>query len=71
MSLSPRRPSTTVNLDSRDLLQYVTSPKAMEFWCSKQTIPCFTPGTPLEEVIPGDPVKLERYHGFLRATDSQ
>lgn len=62
-------PKTTVDNGklelARDLLQYVTSPKAMAFWCSKQTIPCFTPGTPLEEVIPGDPVKLERYRGFL------
>lgn len=62
-------PKTTVDKGklelARDLLQYVTSPKAMEFWCSKQNIPCFTPGTPLEEVIPGNPTKLEHYRGFL------
>ncbi|MFN8444433.1 MAG: ABC transporter substrate-binding protein [Caldilineaceae bacterium] len=61
-------PKTTVDKGklemARDLLQYVTSPKAMEFWCSKQTIPCFAPGTPLEQVI-SDPVKLQRYRGFM------
>lgn len=62
-------PETTVDSGklelARDLLQYVTSPTSMEYWCSKQSIPCFEPGTPLEEVIPGDPQKLERYRGFL------
>jgi ABC-type glycerol-3-phosphate transport system substrate-binding protein len=62
-------PTTTVDNGklelARDLLQYITSPQAMEYWCSKQSIPCFEPGTPLEEVIPGDAVKLQRYRGFL------
>ena len=62
-------PKTTVDNGklelARDLLYYVTSPSSMEYWCSKQSIPCFTPGTPLEEVIHDDPQKLERYRGFL------
>jgi ABC-type glycerol-3-phosphate transport system substrate-binding protein len=62
-------PKTTVDKGklemARDLLQYVTSPAAIEFWCSRQPVPCFAPGTPLEEIIPGDPVKQARYHGFI------
>ena len=62
-------PNTTVDkgkLDlARDLLQYVTSPAAMEYWCANQPIPCFAPGTPIEEIIPGNTVKQERYRGFI------
>ena len=62
-------PKTTVDKGklemARDLLHYVTSPAAMEFWCANQPIPCFASGTPLAEIIPGDPVKQERYRGFI------
>lgn len=62
-------PQTTVDngkLDlALDLLQYVTSPSALEYWCANQPIPCFEPGTPIEEIMPGDPVKQERYRGFI------
>jgi ABC-type glycerol-3-phosphate transport system substrate-binding protein len=62
-------PKTTVDKGklemARDLLYYVTSPAAIEYWCAKQPVPCFAPGTPLEEIIPGDPVKQARYHGFI------
>ena len=62
-------PNTTVDKGklemARDLLQYVTSPAAIEYWCAKQPVPCFAPGTPLAEIIPGDPVKQERYRGFI------
>lgn len=62
-------PKTTVDagkLDlALDLLQYVTSPEALAYWCEKQPIPCFAPGTPIDEIIPGDPVKQERYLGYI------
>ena len=62
-------PKTTVDNGklemARDLLQYVTSPSAIDFWCSKQPVPCFAPGTPLSEIIPGDSAKQEQYRGFI------
>lgn len=62
-------PQTTVDngrLDlARDLLQYVTSPAALQYWCDNQPIPCFAPGTALEEIMPGDATKQERYRGFI------
>ncbi len=48
-----------------DLLQYITSPKSLEYWCSLQTVPCYQPGTPLEKIFPNDPVLQERYRGFI------
>lgn len=65
-------PNTTVDngkLDlALDLLQYVTSPDALAYWCANQPIPCFTPGTPIEEIMPGDTVKQQRYDGFINPT---
>lgn len=62
-------PKTTVDKGklelALDLLQYVTSPDAIDYWCSRQPVPCFAPGTPIEEIMPGDPVKQERYRGFI------
>ncbi|MCB0137034.1 MAG: carbohydrate ABC transporter substrate-binding protein, partial [Caldilineaceae bacterium] len=62
-------PQTTVDAGklemARDLLQYVTSPAAIDFWCSKQPVPCFAPGTPLEEIMPGDAAKQAHYRGFI------
>jgi hypothetical protein len=47
-----------------DLLQYVTAPKSLDFWCSIQPIPCFQPGSPIEKIFPGDTTMQERYRGF-------
>lgn len=62
-------PQTTVDAGKLDLaldmIQYVTSPAALEYWCERQPIPCFNPGTPIDEIIPGDPVKQQRYLGFI------
>jgi hypothetical protein len=61
-------PKTTVDngkLDlALDLIQYVTSPKSLDFWCTKQPVPCFAPGTPVEKVFPNDPAKQDEYRGF-------
>lgn len=62
-------PKTTVEagrLDlALDLLQYVTSPAAMEYWCANQPIPCFEPGTPITEIMPGNATKQLHYEGFI------
>lgn len=62
-------PKTTVDngkLDlALDLLQYITSPKSLEYWCTLQQVPCYEPGTSIEEIFPDDPVRRERYRGFV------
>ena len=62
-------PLTTVEngkLDvARDLLQYTTAPEQLEYWCERQPIPCFEPGTPIEEVFPDQPEKWVQLRGFF------
>ena len=48
-----------------DLAQYVTSPASNEFWCTLQPVPCFEPGSTIEEIFPDDPVKQERWRGYV------
>ena len=48
-----------------DLAQYVTSPASNEFWCGLQPVPCFEPGSTIEEIFPDDPVKQERWRGYV------
>ncbi len=63
-------PNTTVDRGperlamARDLIQYVTAPDQLAQWCSQQPIPCYEPGTPIEEVYT-DPVMVERMRGFF------
>ncbi len=47
-----------------DLMQYVTAPKSLDYWCSLQPIPCFQPGSPIDKIFPGNTVMQERYRGF-------
>jgi hypothetical protein len=49
---------------ARDLIQYMTAPDQLERWCSQQPIPCYEPGTPIEQVY-SDPVMVERMRGFF------
>ena len=49
-----------------DLAQYVTSPKANEFWCSLQPVPCFQEGTPVDKIFPNDKVMQERWRGYIQ-----
>lgn len=48
-----------------DLAQYITSPESNEFWCTLQPVPCFEPGSTIEEIFPDDPVKQERWRGYV------
>ncbi|MBI4790074.1 MAG: carbohydrate ABC transporter substrate-binding protein [Chloroflexi bacterium] len=48
-----------------DLLQYVTSPKGNDYWCSQQNPPCFASGTPVEKVFPANPAAQDHYRGFI------
>jgi len=61
-------PKTTVDkgkLDlALDLLQYATSAKTEEYWCSIQNPTCFEPGSPVEKIFPGNTDKQDRYRGF-------
>lgn len=63
-------PTTTVDRSperfamARDLIQYVTAPDQLAQWCSAQPIPCFQPGTPIEQVY-GDPNMIVRMRGFF------
>lgn len=61
-------PKTTVDkgkLDlALDLAQYITSPQAEAYWCSLQEVPCFTPGTPVEKIFPGNTKMQDVYRGF-------
>lgn len=48
-----------------DLLQYLTAPEQLEYWCGAQTIPCFEPGTAVEAVYPGDTESQRQMAGFF------
>jgi hypothetical protein len=62
-------PMTTVDngkLDlALDLAQYVTSPEANAYWCSLQPVPCFKPGSTIEEIFPDDKAKQDRWRGYV------
>lgn len=68
-------PKTTVDKGklplALDLAQYVTSPDMVKYWCTLQAIPCFEPGTPIEQVFPNDPKKQELYRGFFEPSAYQ
>lgn len=51
---------------ARDLAQWVTAPAQLQQWCDKQPIPCFTPGTSIEEVFPDNPEKVVQLRGFFQ-----
>jgi hypothetical protein len=48
-----------------DLAQYTTAPEQLQYWCERQPIPCFEPGTPIEEVYPGDTTTQTQLRGFF------
>jgi ABC-type glycerol-3-phosphate transport system substrate-binding protein len=48
-----------------DVLQYVTAPKSLDFYCAQLIIPCFKPGASLDEVFAGDKVREQRLRGFF------
>ena len=48
-----------------DLAQYTTAPAQLEYWCSKQPVPCFEPGTSIEEVYPDQPQTWTMMRGFF------
>ena len=48
-----------------DLAQYVTSPKANEYWCSLQPVPCFEPGTTVDKIFPNDKATQDRWRGYI------
>ena len=62
-------PTTTVDNGmlgvARDLVQYTTAPAQLDYWCEHQPIPCFEPGTPVEEVYPDQPETWTRMRGFF------
>jgi len=62
-------PLTTVErgkLDmALDFCQYTTAPEQLEYWCERQPIPCFEPGTSIEEVYPDDPQQWVQMLGFF------
>ncbi len=64
-------PTTTIQRSqlqfemARDLAQWITAPEQVEYWCSKQAIPCFEPGTPIEEVYKDKPEMVARMRGFF------
>jgi len=62
-------PLTTVEkgkLDmALDLCQFTTAPAQLEYWCARQAIPCYEPGTPIEEVFPDQPEKWTQLRGFF------
>ena len=47
------------------LSQFTTAPEQLEYWCERQPIPCFEPGTPIEEVFPNDPQQWVQMRGFF------
>jgi len=63
-------PQTTVDRSpekfvmARDLSQWITAPDQVAFWCELQAIPCFEPGTPIEDVY-SDPEKQIQMQGFF------
>ncbi len=62
-------PQTTVDKGklamALDLVQFTTAPEQLDYWCSKQPIPCFVPGTPIEEVYPDQPETWQHLRGFF------
>ena len=48
-----------------DLLQYVSAPKSIDFYCSKLLIPCYQPGATLDEIFKGDEVAKLRLRAFF------
>lgn len=64
-------PMTTLNRSplqfemARDLAQWVTAPAQVEQWCRFQPIPCFEPGTPIEEVYKDNPARVTQLRGFF------
>jgi raffinose/stachyose/melibiose transport system substrate-binding protein len=62
-------PQTTVKrgrLDmGLDLIKYITAPDQLDYWCQAQTIPCFDPGTVVENVYPGDTDSQRQMAGFF------
>ena len=62
-------PQTTVDdgkLDvAKDLVQYTTAPEQLQYWCDHQPVPCFEPGTPIEEVYPDQPQVWQQMRGFF------
>jgi len=62
-------PATTVEdgkLDvAKDLVQYTTAPEQLQYWCDHQPVPCFDPGTAIEEVYPDQPQTWQRMRGFF------
>lgn len=62
-------PMTTVEAGrlemAQDLVQYTTAPEQLQYWCDHQPIPCYDPGTPIEEVFPGQPEKWVQLRGFF------
>lgn len=48
-----------------DLAQYTTAPEQLQYWCDAQPIPCFEPGTSIEEVYPDSPDVWVRMRGFF------
>lgn len=64
-------PQTTVERSNeqfvlaRDLAQWITAPEQVDFWCALQTIPCFEPGTPIDEVY-SEPETIIQMNGFFQ-----
>jgi len=62
-------PKTTVDdgklAIARDLAQYTTAPEQLQYWCEHQPIPCFDPGTPIEDVYPDQPDTWQHLRGFF------
>ena len=62
-------PTTTVDNGklevARDLVQYTTAPEQLQYWCDHQPVPCFEPGTSIEEVYPDQPQTWQQMRGFF------
>lgn len=63
-------PTTTLQRPERfelalDLARWATAPAQVDFWCSLQSIPCYQPGTPIEEVYDGDETMITQMRGFF------
>lgn len=48
-----------------DLAQYVTSPAANQFWCTKQPTPCYAIGSTVDKIFPNDTVMQTKWKGFI------
>ena len=48
-----------------DLLQYVSAPQSIVFYCSQLLIPCYEPGASLDEIFKGDKVAEQRLRAFF------